>query len=127
MRLKVDPSDGGGWNGIGCSRERGLGAVIEDIETTDTEVKIVMSEKFGKIQRLVFHCTLSALLNSLLQYNYECSPAIQIDIYSSSSGGGSGGNGEETLVEEVVTLCGWASISGFLSGMLVEGVVALSR
>ena len=63
MRLKVDPSDSGGWNGIGCGRERGFGAVIEDIETTDTEVKIVMSEEFGKIQGLIFHCTLSALLD----------------------------------------------------------------
>ena len=127
MRLKVDPSDGGGWNGIGCSRERWLGAVIEDIKTTDTEVMIVMSEEFVKVEGLVFHCTLSALLDWLLQKTYECSPAIQIDIYSSSSGGGSGGNGEETLVEGVVTLCGWASVSGFSSGMLVKGVVALSN
>ena len=122
MRLKVDPSDGGGWNGIGCSRERWLGAVIEDIKTTDTEVMIVMSEEFVKVEGLVFHCTLSALLDWLLQKTYECSPAIQIDIYSSSSAGGSGGNGEG-----VVALCGWASVSGLLSGMLVEGVVALSN
>ena len=44
-------------------------------------------------------------------------------MYSSSSGGGSGGYGEEMLVVEVVTLCGWASTSGCSSEMLVEGVV----
>lgn len=67
MRLKVDPSDGGGWNGVGFGRERGLGAVIKDIETTDTEVRIVMYEEFGKIHGLIFHYTLSTLLDWLLQ------------------------------------------------------------
>lgn len=66
MRLEVDPSDGGGWNGIGGSGERGLGAVIEDVEATDTEMVVVMSEEFGKIHGLVFHCAFSALLNRLL-------------------------------------------------------------
>lgn len=56
MRLKVDPSDGGRWNGIGCGRKWGLGAVIEDIETTNTKVEVVMNEEFGKIYGLIFHC-----------------------------------------------------------------------
>ncbi len=49
MRLKVDPSDGGGWNGIGGRREGRLGAVIEDVEATDTEMMVVVSEEFGEI------------------------------------------------------------------------------
>ena len=49
MGWNIDPIDGGGWDGIGCSRERGLGAVIEDVEATDAEMKVVVSEEFGEI------------------------------------------------------------------------------
>lgn len=56
MRLEVDPCDRGGWDRIGCSRERGLGTVIEDVEAADTEVKVVVGEEFGEIQGLVLHC-----------------------------------------------------------------------
>ena len=61
----IDPIDGGGWDGIGCSRERGLGAVIEDVEATDAEMKVVMSEEFGEIQGLVFHCDVRLILCSI--------------------------------------------------------------
>ena len=56
MRLKVDPSDSGGWNGIGCSRERGHAAVIEDVETADAEMVVVVGEELREILGLVFHC-----------------------------------------------------------------------
>ncbi len=56
MRLKVDPSDSGGWDGIGCSRERGDAAVIEDVETADAEMVVVVGEELREILGLVFHC-----------------------------------------------------------------------
>ena len=55
MGLEVDPSDSGGWNGIRCSREKGFGAVIENVEATDAMMKVVVSEELGEIQRLIFH------------------------------------------------------------------------
>ena len=57
MRLEVDPGNGGGWNGIGCSREWRLGAIIENVEAADTEMVVVVRKEFWEIQVLVFNCT----------------------------------------------------------------------
>ena len=56
MWLEVDPSDSRGWNGIGCSRERRLGAIIENVEAADTEMVVVVGKELWEIQMLVFHC-----------------------------------------------------------------------
>lgn len=62
MGLKINPSDSGGWNGIRCGRKRGDGAIIEDIEAADAEMKVVMGEEFGEILRLIFHCDVRLVL-----------------------------------------------------------------
>ncbi len=76
MRLKVDPSDSGGWYGIGCSRERGHAAVIEDVETADAEMVVVVGEELREILGLIFHCgVLSVLLgwvDRLIESNLPC-------------------------------------------------------
>ena len=56
MWLEVDIGNGRGWNGIGCSRERRLGAIIENVEAADTEMVVVVRKELWEIQMLVFHC-----------------------------------------------------------------------
>ena len=41
---------------MGCSRERRLGAVIENVEAADIEMVVVVGKEFWEIQMLVFHC-----------------------------------------------------------------------
>ena len=127
MWLEVDPSDSRGRNGIGYSRERRLGAVIENVEAADTEMVVVMGKEFWEIQMLVFHCIeLSAQYSTKLAYKaYERSPAMHTAIYSSSSAGGSGGNGsgEEMLIDGVAELSDCASEAGGLSVVFVVALI----
>ena len=55
MGLEVNPGDGGGGNGVGCSGEWWLGAVIEDVEAADAVVVVIVDEEFGEINGLVLH------------------------------------------------------------------------
>ena len=65
MRLKVDPGDGGGGDGIGCAGEWGLGTIVENIEAADTVVKVVVGEKLRKIYGLVLDCDVRLALHSV--------------------------------------------------------------
>ena len=56
MWLEVDPSNSRAWYGIGHSRERRLGPIIENVEAADTEMVVVVGKEFWEIQMLVFHC-----------------------------------------------------------------------
>ena len=95
MRLEVDPGDGGGGDGIGCTGEWGVSAVVKNVEATDAVVEIVVGEELGEIHGLVLHCNMGLVLywisysTRLTKY----SPAMQIAMHSSMSGDGSGGNG----------------------------------
>lgn len=61
MRLEVDPSNGGGGDGIGCGRERGVATVVEDVKAADAVVEVVVGEEFGEIHGLVLHCALRSV------------------------------------------------------------------
>ena len=56
MRLKVDPGNGGGRDWIRCAGERGLGAVVKNVEAADAVVVVVVSEELREIHGLVLHC-----------------------------------------------------------------------
>ena len=62
MRLKVDPGDGGGGNGIGCAGEWGLGAIVKNVEAANAVVEIVMGEELGEIHGLVLDCDMCLVL-----------------------------------------------------------------
>ena len=62
MWLEVDPGDGGGRNRIGYAGERGLGAIVENVEAADAEMVVVVDEELGQIDGLVLDCAAGLVL-----------------------------------------------------------------
>ena len=60
--MEVDPGNGGGGDGIECTGEWGVGAVVKNVEATDAVVVIIVSEEFREIHGLVLHCEVHLVL-----------------------------------------------------------------